>query len=889
VARVDGGLTRFLADGPVAHPRFAVLARELNGLAMLPGAEPDAVRPVLDRIRQYFVTLSGKPRKRFTPYRSDHCVSAAAWRRHSAAAKGIAPAVAEALAAFDRDLNVVLARGAQRMFAIAVTEYERELAARSVLDFSDVLQRALDLLRRMDEFAQSRYRLESRYHHVLVDEFQDTSRAQWELVSLLIESWGEGFGLVHDAPVPPSVFVVGDRKQSIYGFRDADVAVLHDAAAYIDMLRPDGNARRSISHSFRAVPPLLAFINDLFAAVDKAERPRDGFRYDPSDRFPVDLSAATTPLPAGAGPPSPLGLVLGETVEDSARRVAGEVERLIAGATVRDRSSGLARQATPGDIAILFRSRETHREFQAALESRAIPAYVYKGLGFFDADEVKDYRALLRYLANPASELRTAALLRSRLVGITDGSLARLAGRLSVTLQSHDPPADLETVDPGDRAILLRLRSSVPGWVAAVDRMAPAELLDQVSADCAYAFELRGPRLPQARENLKKMRGLVRRLQNRGFATMSRIADHVDRLSGDVSNAVVDAFDAVNLMTVHAAKGLEFPVVFLVELARGTGGGAPAIRVVADRGDGEPSVSVAPFRSEADQDQRPRDQEETKRLLYVATTRARDRLYLAATLTDGVVKVGAGSFAAVMPGSLLAALAAPADPHRLTWSGPERRHTLSLVGAPETPTPPPVAARATEAIADRFEPWRPLGGPPRLAVTAISAAAPVTAVRQDADGSDPVVGRLVHRMLQRDGERGDAGSALTDPIDPSLRAIEQMTAEERARPDYRQTAAAATAIHRRAVERPDVAALLSGDCLFEVPFSMRRDDVTDDGVVIVRGAIDCLHRSTDGRLTVIEFKTGPAQPGHEHQLTFYTDAASALFPDAAVDGMLLYV
>ena len=112
-----------------------------------------------------------------------------------------------------------------------------------MLDFSDLLQRALDLLRRMDEFAQSRYRLESRYHHVLVDEFQDTSRAQWELVSLLVQSWGEGFGLVHDAPVPPSVFVVGDRKQSIYGFRDADVGVLQDAGAYVETLRTTGDVR----------------------------------------------------------------------------------------------------------------------------------------------------------------------------------------------------------------------------------------------------------------------------------------------------------------------------------------------------------------------------------------------------------------------------------------------------------------------------------------------------------------------------------------------------------------------------------------------------------------------------------------------------------------------
>ena len=642
LAGVDGGLERFLADGPLEHPRFRALARALPGLAEQDRSQPEGLRLVLDRVREYFLTAAGEARRRFAPFRADHCRSPAAWRRHRDLARAAAPAVAEALAAFDRDLNVVLARGVQRLFAVAVTEYERELAARSVLDFSGVLARALDLLRRMDEFAQSRYRLESRYHHVLVDEFQDTSRAQWELVSLLVKSWGEGLGLVHDAPVPPSVFVVGDRKQSIYGFRDAEAAVIEDAADSIGALRPEGGVRRSISHSFRAVPALLAFVNDLFGAVDKADRPRDGFRYDARDRFPVEPAPAPPRGAADDGPAAdpPLGLVLADSLEGCAERVAGEVARLLDGATVRDRDEGTVRPAAPSDVAILFRSRETHREFQAALEARAIPACVYKGLGFFDADEIKDCRALLRFLADPASELRAAALLRSRLVGVTDRTLAELAGQLAEALRPGGPGPVLERLDPLDRDVLLRLRASVPRWLAAVDRVPPAETIDRILADCAYAFELQGPRLVQARENLKKLRGLVRRVQNRGFATMARIAEHVDRLSGDVSNAVVDAFDAVNLMTVHAAKGLEFPVVFLVELARGAGGPPPPIRVVADRGDGEPSVSVAPFRSAADRDQRDREREESKRLLYVAATRARDRLYLSATLAAGHRRAG---------------------------------------------------------------------------------------------------------------------------------------------------------------------------------------------------------------------------------------------------------
>ena len=129
----------------------------------------------------------------------------------------------------------------------------------------------------MEEFAQSRYRLESRYHHVLVDEFQDTSRAQWDLIALLTQSWGEGAGLAHTGALQPTVFIVGDRKQSIYAFRDADVSMLREAGRHLEGLRSDGDVRRSISRSFRAVPALLAFVNDLCHDIDKLPARTDAF------------------------------------------------------------------------------------------------------------------------------------------------------------------------------------------------------------------------------------------------------------------------------------------------------------------------------------------------------------------------------------------------------------------------------------------------------------------------------------------------------------------------------------------------------------------------------------------------------------------------------------
>jgi ATP-dependent helicase/nuclease subunit A len=456
---------------------------------------------------------------------------------------------------------------------------------------------------------------------VLVDEFQDTSRAQWALVELLVRSWSEGLGLI-GSDRPPTVFIVGDRKQSIYGFRDAEVAVLDEASRYIEALRPIGQVRTAITRSFRSVRELLAFSNDLFAAVEKAATRADAFRYSEDDIFPVASVEASEQ--------EPLGLVGAVSDEAQAEAVADEIARLLfTGATVRDRDTGVRRALRPGDVGVLFRTREAHRIFEDALARRRVPYYVYKGLGFFDADEIKDVLALLAFLANPQSELRTAAFLRSRFVRLSDRGLKELAPHLSSALLSPDPPQAAARLDDYDRRRLELARGDVPRWVSLVDNLPPAELLDRVLAESAYAAEIGDRGYRQARENLKKVRSLVRRIQNRGYVTLERIVDHFSQLvaGGDESNAIVDAVDAVNLMTVHAAKGLEFPIVFVVNLNRGGGGSGDPIRIVAnlENGDDGAGVSIGEYQSAADNDLEAKDHEEAKRLLYVALTRARDR------------------------------------------------------------------------------------------------------------------------------------------------------------------------------------------------------------------------------------------------------------------------
>jgi ATP-dependent helicase/nuclease subunit A len=698
VSSVADGTDRFLADGPVRHQQFAMLAADLRTLVArpLPSDERDATaafesreaqaafRALVDRLRAYFLKQDGDPRGQHfagTGFNADDCRSNDAWKRHRQSASTIAPVIAEAIRGFRRDLNVVMSRGVWRVFAIALQQYERTLESRALLDFSGVLERAVKLLKDLDEFAESRLRLEARHRHVLLDEFQDTSRAQWDLVLQLIKSWGEGLGASDDA-LAPSIFVVGDRKQSIYGFRDADVSLVDDAAQFVEALRPGDGSRRAITVSFRSAPEILSFVNDTFAAMVRggpAER-RDAFRYDDRDRFPVDgqVEAPADELP--------LGIVTAESTKDTADRVSNAVVSLLGRAIVRDRTTGERRPAKAADVAILFRSRDSHRDFEAALDRRGVPTYVYKGLGFFEADEVQDVVALLRYLADPTSDLRASAFLRSRFVRLSDAAVAALSssegrskssGAVARSILDVAEPQAFACFDAEDRRVFDLLRQAVPRWLARVDRQTPSELLDDVLRETAYAWELRGPRRRQARENLKKLRAMIRRTQNRGYATLARLADHLEQLAvGDESNAAIDAVDAVSLMTVHASKGLEFPIVFVVNMGRGTGGFRPAIRVVNDAA-GAASVSIADYQSEADDDATAREREESKRLVYVALTRARDRLFLSATVEDGKCRTGRGSLAEVLPDEVKQLFAAAHAGGRVEWTGPSgARHAL---------------------------------------------------------------------------------------------------------------------------------------------------------------------------------------------------------------------
>ena len=877
-----GGLDRFLETGPL-HPSFRLLLHQLRDLERASTDEseidPPAVQESFRRVREHFLTQDGEPRKQLPPkYKKAVFASAADWQAHKEFVVGNAQAMLDAHRAWRRDLNVLVSRGVWRMFRIAEAEYRRTLDARALLDFPDVLLKTIELLRQMEEFAQSRFRLESRYHHVLVDEFQDTSRAQWDLVSLLVQAWGEGAGLAHSGAVPPSIFIVGDRKQSIYGFRDADVSLFREASEHMERLRPGGDVRRAISRSFRSVPRLLSFVNDLCDAVAKLPDRRDAFVYEEQDRFPVDEGLDHQP--------DVLGIFAGDSFESCARTTATEIARLIGEEVlIRDRETGIHRPVRAGDFAILFRTRESHREYERALEERGISAYVYKGLGFFDADEVKDVLAILSYLADPVSNLRSAALLRSRFVRISDEGLRRLGPNLADSLGSEHAPA--VTLDDDDAEALRLARASSARWRALADWLPPAELLDRIIEESAYARELKGVRLAQARENLKKIRAIIRRIQNRGYVTLERIVTHLDHLAvGDEANAVIDATNAVSLMTVHASKGLEFPVVFVVNVSRGTGNWRDSIRIAGEVGD-DVSVSVGDFESRADEDEPERDREETKRLLYVALTRARDRLYLGSVVKEGRFQPTRGSLGEVLPPSMHNLFVeAAAGMTTVSWTGASQVHVMrvcpglaaGLQDQVEAGAEPPAGLQTRRYDDSDFAPLDDRGIR-RVTVSALSGDVESSTLRRsDGDRSSRWIGILVHRLLQRE-------EFITEARDDDLRRMAETMLDAAVLVELEDPAAvieSAVTSFQQISSRAEVRDLYrSGRPYHEVPFTMAVAGR------IVRGTIDCLITSNE-KVTVLEFKTGRPHPEHQAQAEVYRAAAQALFPAVTVESRLVY-
>lgn len=508
--------------------------------------------------------------------------------------------------------------------------YRDHKRASAQLDFDDPIFAARDLLRDHDAVRRA---LGQRFAHVLVDEFQDTDPLQTEIFWRLCGEAAAGEADWTQFRIRPgALFLVGDPKQAIYRFRGADVGAYVQARDAFRAQDPD--SLLSISTNFRSCTSILTYVNERFEAVLSADGQPGFTALDPFHDDP-DESLCVAALDVAIADEN--GKASAEQQRDAeADAVAELCARLIGSQYIIDRRGGMRRVCQPGDIALLAPTGAELWRYEEALERRGIPVATQAGKGFFRRQEIQDLIALTRVLADRRDTLALGALLRGPLVGLTEEELLDIVWTLPRSEEEPDrvPRLDLG-VDPAAIAHPLA-RETIEKLQALYRRgnsTTPHELLSQavdVMRVRPLLLERHRGQAERALANVDLYLSLSTGYAVRGLRAF---AEAMTAAWTDEARAVEGRPDAqeeaVALFTMHAAKGLEWPIVIPVNTM--TGVMSPDSAVIDRQTDTFycPILGVAPEGYEAArQTEKDELDRERIRLWYVAATRARELLVL---------------------------------------------------------------------------------------------------------------------------------------------------------------------------------------------------------------------------------------------------------------------
>jgi ATP-dependent helicase/nuclease subunit A len=633
----------------------------------------------------------------------------------------------------------------------ALAEYET--AKGSGLDFMDLLLRASGLLTGNPAVAR---RLGERFRHIFVDEFQDTDPLQAGVLR----------AIAADA-VPGRLFVVGDPKQSIYGFRRADIQVYRK---FREGMVGAGGEDVPLTRNFRSRPDLLATLSGLFSRVLSG-----GEDFSPAH-------ASVVPDRNDPGEGHPVSLYRLDPAVDESEFLAALVGRIAGSVKVRDRD-GVERPASFRDIAVLYRSDasgEVLSGYRSALAAAGIPHVVPSRKGFFLRQEIQDVRMALSAVDVPADRAARHAAMKTIFFGLSDEEILPLYGEDP----SGAPARALEAEALLSGLSARRGRTSLPDLLAA--------LYGETGVDFVAARIPDGERIVR---NLSKAAEMARAFEWVGAGSLKLFLAEIRRKAaeGREEDEVPDfeeGEDAVRLSTIHGAKGLEFPVVILGGISRGGRKGPEGLR--ADRVRGLSAVIFPGFRTYSafrqvtgagrpvtfEEWEKEKMVAEERRLLYVAATRAKDRLYLieggkgaGSTLGDALREGISGAEAQGEGRCLVTGL--PGERLRLAEcgaGGPAGGELLRVgvtsalpVEAPRSPAPPPVPAISGERVASVAEP-APSAPPP----------VPVSLAELHGRSRGRRFGEKVHRVFE-------AYPPVTDPWPPPGAALPVTWDEEEER------------------------------------------------------------------------------------------------------------
>lgn len=502
---------------------------------------------------------------------------------------------------------VIVGQQFLRVALAVVADYQARKKRVGAVDFDDLLVLARDLLRDRPEVRES---LQRRYRYLLLDEMQDTDPVQMELVD-----WLCGIAKDHN-----KLFAVGDAKQSIYRFRGAEVALF-------DRLRDSVPVagRLQLTVNFRSLPGVLRFVNALcskrFHGYEPLEPSRKAKETDACVEFLWSMPTD------GANK---------DDVTATRTREADAIARRI-----RELIDTNERKA--GDIVLLFRSMSNVAIYEAALRQYKLDYYLVGGRAFFAQQEIHDLHNLLRALENPDDGIALAGTLRSPFACLSDDALVLLSvNNDGLWAGLHDSTCRAQ-LDANDRSAAERICDLMDQWRAIKDRLPIARLINKLVADTGYDAALQFESLGDRKlANLWKLIDIARTFDRSG---LFGLPDFIARLSELVSDppreeqaaTQPENADVIKIMSIHQSKGLEFPVVFVPDLAAKSHGGVSAgagwdrqLGCIARPPDEDPPLFTDFGHRLTSSIEEVADWREDLRILYVAATRAEDLLVLSA-------------------------------------------------------------------------------------------------------------------------------------------------------------------------------------------------------------------------------------------------------------------
>ena len=630
------------------------------------------------------------------------------------------------------------------------------------ISFDGLLVRARNLLR---DFPEIREALKTKFQAILIDELQDTDPIQYEILFFLAETLGQRAARWDGVQLTPGkLFVVGDPKQSIYAFRGADIEAY---LRVIETIERQGGIHCALTTSFRCGPEILDVVNGIFHLLI---RPDGGFQpsYIAIHASGVD-GAASAALHGVALLCTKGGSGNAEAARQrEGRALADWLSNIIGGKVSLPDRRGVSTPVRPGDVAILMRTLTSLHDYLEPLRLRKIPFVVEGAKHFYGTQEIVDVVNLMRAIASPADRSALVGLLRSAIGGLCDAEIYALHRNGWLNYQASLPSSDV-----GDR--VRPLYSALQRLHTLTGLLPVSDVVERIFEEIPILWTACAFQGEQAVANLQTMRRTLLDMgQSDPFGVVvSRLRQYLAESREEAEGALVEeGADAVRILSVHKAKGLEFPIVILAG-AHLRGNAREDNRMLSDWSSGQMGLRVgetwslsAVFLAER---ARRRAEEEQKRLFYVAMTRA--RRYLVISYAETAQKVPEGSFLGLLNQTIQSATDTEMRVGEADKAASIRRTSLEvppMLGPEEHNTPS--MEREADTYVHRWEMRRQryLDAQPAplvLTPTRIRAAGRtgLDGGRMDLDGAglrrdDAMrLGQLAHRFLQG---WDDAGSPV---------------------------------------------------------------------------------------------------------------------------------